>query len=177
MRQPLAIETSRLGIRWLGVRDAAFILRLVNDTDWLRFIGDKKIRDLDDARAYLESGPMQMYDENGFGLNRIGLLDDDRPIGICGILKRDRFAEIELGFALLPEYRGLGYAYEASSAILQLARAEWHLARVAAILHPDNTASRKLLLKLGFQPQGQWRSDPDSLLLDYYSLEISIGPA
>ena len=100
MNAPLAITSSRLQLRWLTAADADFVLELVNDDVWLRFIGDKGVHDLDGARRYLESGPVAMYREFGFGLNRVAL-GDDCPIGICGLLKRPTLAEPDLGFALL----------------------------------------------------------------------------
>ena len=99
MSAPLAIATSRLRLRWLTAGDADFVLRLVNDAEWLRFIGDKGARDLDGARRYIETGPAAMYREFGFGLNRVALGDGDRAIGICGLLRRATLAAPDLGFA------------------------------------------------------------------------------
>ena len=65
--QPLSLETSRLNLRWLTLDDAAFVLELVNDPDWIRFIGDKSVTSLDAARNYLETGPLAMYRRQGFG--------------------------------------------------------------------------------------------------------------
>ncbi|MCP4391601.1 MAG: GNAT family N-acetyltransferase, partial [Gammaproteobacteria bacterium] len=79
--EPLSLETSRLNIRWLSFDDAEFIFTLVNDPDWIRFIGDNGVNSLDAARNYLETGPLQMYRQHGFGLNRVALKDSDEPIG------------------------------------------------------------------------------------------------
>jgi len=86
---PFAIETSRLKLRWLELRDADFIYQLVHDPHWLRFIGDKQVADLEGARGYIEDGPRAMYRQFGFGLNRVALKDGDTPIGICGLLQWD----------------------------------------------------------------------------------------
>jgi [ribosomal protein S5]-alanine N-acetyltransferase len=55
------LETNRLILRLLNEDDAPFILRLVNEPSWLRFIGDKGVRSLEDARGYLRTGPLDMY--------------------------------------------------------------------------------------------------------------------
>jgi len=110
---PLSLETSRLQIRWLDLDDAEFIFQLVNDPDWIRFIGDKGVSNLDDARNYIKTGPMEMYRKHGFGLNRVALKENDKAIGICGILQRETLSEVDLGFAFLTDYRRQGYAFEA----------------------------------------------------------------
>ena len=170
--QPLSLTTSRLKIRWLDLDDAAFIFHLVNDPDWIRFIGDKSVASLDDARDYLENGPLGMYRQYGFGLNRVALKDSDEPIGICGILKRETVPCPELGFALLPEFRRQGYAVEASRAVLEHAADDPALNDIAAIVSPHNQASAKLLATLGFRHEGAYRAQSDAPELDMYRLRL-----
>ena len=167
----MSIETSRLKLRWLDLDDAAFIYRLVNDPAWLRFNGDKAVANLDDARSYLESGPLAIYRRQGFGLNRVALKDSGTAIGLCGILQCDSLAEPDLGFALLPEYRGQGFAFEAAIAVLEHARAKLEISRIAAILTPDNMASSTLLDKLGFAFEKKYQEEPNSDILDLYVFE------
>ena len=83
------LETARVALRWLETDDAAFILQLVNEPSWLRFIGDKGIRTVEDARNYIEDGPVAMYRRLGFGLYLVELKDSRESIGICGLIKRD----------------------------------------------------------------------------------------
>jgi ribosomal-protein-alanine N-acetyltransferase len=164
----LAIETSRLKLRWLDLTDADFIYRLVNDPHWLRFIGDKQVDDLDGARGYIEAGPRAMYRQFGFGLNRVALKDSDTAIGICGLLQRESLPHPDLGFAFLPEYRGQGYAREAADAILQHAYLILRRMQVAAIVNPDNLSSIKLLDKLGFRIDKQIQIEPNQESVDLY---------
>src|SRR5689334_6377656 len=95
-------ETERLRVGWLDAGDSAFILELVNQPSWLRFIGDKGVKTQRDALRYIENGPMAMYKRVGFGLYRVELKDDGEPIGICGLIKRDGLNDVDLGFAFLP---------------------------------------------------------------------------
>lgn len=172
MSEPLSLLTDRLRIRWLSVDDAEFIRQLVNDPMWLRFIGDRQVNSLDDARAYLESGPLAMYADHGFGLNRVSLKNDDQPIGICGILQRETLPRPDLGFALLADYRQQGYATEAARAVLRHAGETLGLERVLAFLTPANLASRQLLLRLGFHYEGKLPPVSNAEALDLYALAL-----
>ena len=145
------IETERLVLRRLSTADAEFILELLNDPSFLRFIGDKGVRTLDDARAYVLNGPVQSYETFGFGLYLAALKDTLAPIGICGLLKRDTLPDVDIGFAFLPGYRGKGYASEAARATLVHGKDGHGLTRIVAITNPDNEASIGLLEKLGFK--------------------------
>jgi [ribosomal protein S5]-alanine N-acetyltransferase len=145
------IETERLALRRLSVEDSQFILELLNDPSWLRFIGDKGVRTLDDARSYILNGPLSMYERLGFGLYLTELKDDCTPIGLCGLLKRDDLEDVDIGFAFLPEFRGKGYAYEAALAVMDYGRNVLGQERIIAITSVNNDASVKLLTKLGFK--------------------------
>lgn len=150
-RPVTVIETGRLVLAELADRDAPFILGLLNEPSFLRFIGDRGVRNLEDARRYIREGPVAGYRRHGHGLLRVGLKMTDTPIGICGVLKRDTLAEPDLGFSLLPAYWSAGYALEAASAVLSDARTRLGLGRVLAIVSPGNEPSFRLLAKLGFK--------------------------
>jgi RimJ/RimL family protein N-acetyltransferase len=143
------LETPRLVFRRLDDDDAPFIVALLNDPDWLRFIGDRGVRTPDDARAYLLRGPLAAYARVGFGLWRVERKADGVPMGICGLVDRDGLDDVDVGFAFLPAFRGHGYAFEAASATLVHARDVLGLPRVVAIVSPDNARSVALLEKLG----------------------------
>ena len=143
-------ETERLVLRRLHEGDADFIFELVNDPDWLRNIGDKGVRSLDDALGYLRKGPLDMYARLGFGLWCVEIKGTGTPIGMCGLIKRDSLDDVDIGFAYLPAFRGAGYAREAAQATLAQARDVFGLRRVVAIVSPHNRDSAKLLGKVGF---------------------------
>ena len=96
----MTLRTERLAIRPLTAGDAAFTLELVNDADWLRFIGDKNVHSLDDAQRYLRDGPMAMWAQHGHGLACVERVSDGAAIGMCGLIKRDTLDDIE--FAIEP---------------------------------------------------------------------------
>ena len=143
------IETDRLVLRRLTDRDAPFILELLNDPDWLRFIGDKGVRSLGDARDYIRTGPQESYSRNGFGLLLVELQTEKTPIGLCGLVRRDALPGADVGYAFLPGFRGNGYAYEAAAAVLRFARETARLDRILAITDPANQRSIRVLEKLG----------------------------
>jgi RimJ/RimL family protein N-acetyltransferase len=131
--------------------DAVFMLRLLNEPSWLQYIGDRGVRTLDDAHAYILNGPVDMYARLGFGFYVVELKEGGTPIGICGLAKRDHLDAVDIGYALLPEHWAQGYAYEAAAAVLEYGLNVLGLKRIIAITSPDNDRSGRLLEKLGFR--------------------------
>jgi RimJ/RimL family protein N-acetyltransferase len=156
------LETDRLVLRWLSADDAEFILELLNDPAFLRFIGDKGVRTLEDARNYIWNGPVDMYARLGFGLYRVGLKEGSVPIGMCGLIKRDGLDDVDIGFAFLPQFRAQGYAYEAAAAVMAYGKDVLCLKRIVAITSTDNYASGRLLEKLGLRFERMIRLSADA---------------
>lgn len=143
------LQTGRLNLRKVSLDDAEFIVELLNDSAFLRFIGDKGVRTTEDARQYILTGPMDSYERHGFGLWLVELKGSNTRIGICGLLKRDTLSDVDLGFAFLPQYRSKGYAFESATAVMEYARTVLGLRRVVAITDDDNAGSIRVLEKLG----------------------------
>jgi RimJ/RimL family protein N-acetyltransferase len=130
------LETDRLNLRWLSIDDAEFILELLNEPSFLRFIGDKGVRTLDDARDYILNGPVDMYTRLGFGLYLTELKESGVPIGLCGLIKRDGLEDVDIGFAFLPKFWARGYAYESADAVMAYGKTVLGLNRIVAITSP-----------------------------------------
>jgi len=145
------ISCHRLIIRPITVDDAPFILTLLNEPSFLRYIGDKQVRNLEDARQYILNGPVASYERHGFGLCLMELKESHTPVGMCGILKREELPDPDIGFALLPDFWHKGLAFEAATAVLQDARERLKIERFLAITSLDNEASINLLERLGFR--------------------------
>jgi RimJ/RimL family protein N-acetyltransferase len=143
-------ETERLRLRRISTADAAFILELLNDPSFIRNVGDRGIRTVEEACEYILSGPVASYERLGFGLYLVELKERSVGIGICGLLRRDSQPDVEIGFAFLPGFRGRGYAFEAASAVMKLGM-QLRLERIVAVTAPDNHDSIKVLQKLGFK--------------------------
>ncbi|MGL4447565.1 MAG: GNAT family N-acetyltransferase [Shewanella sp.] len=161
-------RTSRLILRQLSLEDAAFILVLLNSQGFVENIGDKGVRTLKDAKAYLQQGPLQSYVEHGFGLYAVVLAENGFSIGICGLLKRSTLDAVDLGYAFLPQYWGNGYAFEAAKAALEQGHA-LGIERIVALVSSDNLASKALLNKLGLTFEKVVQLEPSAPVVELFS--------
>jgi ribosomal-protein-alanine N-acetyltransferase len=166
------LETIRLRLRRLTHDDAEFILRLLNEPSFIRNIGDRGVRSLDDARSYITNGPVASYEKHGFGLWLVETRDSGAAVGICGLLKRDALEDVDLGYALVPEHWSRGYALEAASAVMAYAGEGLGLRRVVAITDAENQGSIRLLEKLGFRDEGMVRLSDDAPELKLFARDL-----
>ncbi len=143
-------ETERLTIRQLNLNDTPFIIRLLNDESFIRYIADKNVRTKLDATNYLKNGPLSSYKLYGFGLSLVLLKGTDIAIGICGLLKREELDYPDLGYAFLPAFWGKGYASEAVNTVLKKGVVEHSLRNILAVTLANNQKSKRLLKNAGF---------------------------
>lgn len=145
------LETKRLILREVVETDDEFMLDLLNQPSFIKYIGDRNVRDLDQSREFIESRYRKSYAENGFGLYLVELKENQIPIGICGFVKRDDLPDADIGFAFLPQFCGKGFAFESANAMMKYGREKLNLRKVLAITTQNNESSVKLLEKLGFK--------------------------
>ena len=145
------LETERLRLREFNPGDCKFIIRLFNSPGWLKFIGDRKVKTIEQALYYLETGPMKSYKEHGYGLYLVEKRDDATPVGMCGLLNRKTLEHPDIGFAFLPPFSGQGYALEIAKATLAYASDKLGITKIAAITLPENLKSIRLLEKIGLR--------------------------
>lgn len=143
------LETQRLFLRHFMPEDAPFILELLNDPGFIQNIADRGVRTIPDAEAYILNGPMASYAKNGFGLYAVVLKATLAPIGMCGLIKRDTWDEVDIGYALLERHVGQGYGTEAARATLSYGLGTLGLKRIVAVTDVDNQASSHVLEKIG----------------------------
>lgn len=143
------LDTERLRLRTLDVSDAPFYLALLNTAQFIANIGDRNVRSLAAAGEAIRNGPVAMQARLGHSIYLVERTTDGSAIGMCGLIKRDTLDNVDLGYAFLPQYFGHGYAREAAGAVLDYARRELGLHRVVAITSPGNTASSKVLTRIG----------------------------
>ena len=163
------VETDRLILRWLDAGDAAFILQLLNEPSWIRYIGDKGVKTLGDAEDYIRKGPRAMYERSGHGLYLVETKARGESIGMCGLIKREALDDVDLGFAFLPAYWGQRYAFESATAAMAYGKSALGLARIVAIASPDNQPSIGLLTKLGFRFERTMRLSAEDIELELYA--------
>ena len=166
------LETDRLILRRLSIDDAEFILALLNEPSFLRFIGDKGVRTLDDAREYILKGPIYSYERFGFGLYLTMLKESGVPIGICGLLKRETLGDVDVGFAFLPQFWSKGYALESASAVMAYGRSCFGLNRIVAVTNPDNEGSIRVLEKLGLGFEKMVRLSEDGPEIKLFASDV-----
>jgi ribosomal-protein-alanine N-acetyltransferase len=146
----IVLESERLLIRQFTLEDSEFILRLLNEPSFLQNIGDRGVRTLEQASTYLREGPIRSYELHGHGAYVVMLKESPQPIGLCGLIKRDAFEDVDIGYAFLPEFWSKGYAFEAAAAVLDYGLHTLRLPKIIALISPGNADSIKLIKKLGF---------------------------
>jgi RimJ/RimL family protein N-acetyltransferase len=166
----IIIETERLLLKEFTVDNAPFILQLVNSEGWLKYVGDRNIKTVQQATDYLNNGPIKSYQANAFGLWLVELKADGTPIGMCGLIKRDSLDNIDIGFAFLPAYTGQGYAYEAAKKTLQYGFDQLQQEKIVAITLPTNHASINLLEKIGMKYEEAFTTKDTKEVLFIYSV-------
>jgi RimJ/RimL family protein N-acetyltransferase len=166
------ITTKRLIIRPFSLDDDAFVLSLLNDPDWLRFIGDRGVRTREDARRQIADKYIASYARDGVGLMAVTLREAPAPVGMCGLIKRAGLADVDIGFAFLPEYRAQGYALEAARAVLAHGRDVLNIKRVVAITLPENTASIRLIERIGLRFESPVQLPDDKATLSLYAINF-----
>ncbi|WP_417874166.1 GNAT family N-acetyltransferase [Xanthomarina gelatinilytica] len=161
-------ETNRLLISKLTLEDASFILELTNTPHFIKYVGNKNLKTLEDSKNYLKEGTLKSYKNFGFGFYKLQLKQEqNKTIGTCGLVKREQLDHVDIGFAMLPGYEGKGFGLEASKEILKLAKNTFKLTRILAITLPTNSNSIKLLEKLGLTYEKRVKpfEDDEELLL------------
>jgi len=166
------LETERLSLRPMTNDDVSFVLELVNEPSFIQNIGDRKVRTIEDARAYILNGPVKSYEKHGFGLYVVVLKETNESIGMCGLIKRDGLEDVDIGYALLPKFWSKGYAVEAARAVKEYAKDVIGLKRLVAIVDPANEGSIRVLEKIGLLYEKMVRLSADDIELKLFGAEL-----
>jgi RimJ/RimL family protein N-acetyltransferase len=149
------LETKRLILRRLTRKDAEFVLELMNEPGFIKYVADRGLRTTADAAEYISQKIIPSYARFGFGSYRVDLKESETAIGICGLVKREALDEVDIGFAILQRFCRQGFAYEAAAAVMHYGRSVLELPRIVGVVAPGNRASIHLLEKLGLSLQQQ----------------------
>jgi RimJ/RimL family protein N-acetyltransferase len=167
----MQLYTARLIIDEVSAADAAAVLDLLNEPDFIRNIADRGVRTLEQAVAYIEQGPRASYQAHGHGLWRVRLKEGPM-IGLCGLIYRDYLGVPDVGYGFMARYFGQGYATEAAQAVLDYGFAELGMQRICGIVSPHNDASKRILQKIGLHYVKQVQT-PEGKILDYFEVSRS----
>lgn len=161
------ITTERLILRPTSKDDALFILNLMNSPKWIKFIGDRNVKTVEEAETYIKERMLPQLARLGFTNNTVIRKEDGSKIGSCGLYDREGLEGVDIGFAFLPEYEKKGYAFEAANALKNYAVNNWGLTKIKAITMFENTSSQKLLEKIGltYKEKVKLVNDPIELML------------
>ena len=165
-------ETERLRVREYIEADAPFVHQLVNEPSWIDNIGDRGVRTIDDARAYITDRLRASYATDGFGFWCVERLEDGAPMGLCGLVKRPQLDAPDIGYAFLPAFWGYGYAREAAEGTVSIARDTYAVDRLVAIVTPTNAPSIRLLERLGMQLESTTRMPGDDEDVSVYGMSL-----
>lgn len=161
------LQTKRLYLKELNLNDGAFFMELVNSSGWLKFIGDRNIHSIEDAKKYMQEKLISSYAENGFGFYKMVLKKEGTLIGICGLIKRPHLEHVDIGFAILPKYERKGYTYEASEGVMHYAQSTLGLKTILGIVSKENHGSKRVLEKIGLKCIGTTDYEGDEGVLLY----------
>lgn len=148
------LTTPRLRLREFTPGDAGFIVELVNDPDWHRYINDPGVRDEAGALAWMETRLFEPYRRYGHGFWAVELIESGELLGMCGLFKRDSLPLPDVGYGFVPRARGHGYAREAAAACLKHGSEHLGMGTILAITALDNDSSARLLEGIGMREQG-----------------------
>ncbi|MGB7843504.1 MAG: GNAT family N-acetyltransferase [Salinimicrobium sp.] len=148
-------ETQRLLLRPSTEEDADMLLALFNSPNWIKYIGDRKVRTLEDAAKYIRERMRPQLERFGFSNNTVMRKSDGAKLGCCGLFVREGLQGVDIGYGFLPQYEGRGYALEAASRVKLAGIEDFGLREIQGFTSAANFASQKLLLKLGLKQDGE----------------------
>jgi [ribosomal protein S5]-alanine N-acetyltransferase len=162
-----SFETERLVLRPTSEADAPFMFELLNSPKWIKYIGDRNVRSVEDAKNYIKSRMQPQLEKLGYSNYTVIRKSDQVKLGVCGLYDRDGLEGIDIGFAFLPEHEGQGYALEAAKEVKRAGLEEFGISQLRAITIKENVGSQKLLEKLDFKfiKMVQLPTDPEDLML------------
>lgn len=167
MKKYKAFKTDRLLLRPTSEEDAEFIFELLNTPKWIKYIGDRNIKTIEQAREYIKTKMLPQLEKLSYSNYTVIKKNNHLKIGTCGLYDRDGLEGIDIGFAFLPEYERKGYAFESANKLKEVAFNEFEISEMNAITTKDNVPSQKLLEKLGLKLVGTTKlpDEEEELLL------------
>lgn len=165
------METERLFLKPITIADADLILPMYNSPHFIEFIGDKNVKNFEDAENYISEKFLPQLEKSGYGNYVIVTKSDQQKIGAVGIFNRDGLEVQDIGFSFLPEFEGKGYGFEAASKLMETGFTKFGIQKISAITTEDNISSQKLIVKLGLKYLKMVQLSDDKTELMYYEIE------
>ncbi|MGE8527964.1 GNAT family N-acetyltransferase [Chryseobacterium rhizosphaerae] len=164
-------ETERLILRPMSLEDKELIFELYNRPKFIQYIGDRNIKTLEAAEDYIRNRFIPQIERLGYGNYLVMTKEGNNKIGGVGIFEREGLDVVDIGYSLLEEFEGKGYAYEAAQKVKSIGMEEFGLSKISAIISKDNVSSQKLIEKLGLKFQKHVTLPGEDEELNYYETE------
>ena len=145
------LETDRLLLREFVEEDAEAFFKLNSDPQVIRFVPDKPLLSIEQARQILREHPMADYRKHGFGRGACILKSTGEQIGFAGLKYLEELDEVDVAYRLMPTHWGQGFATEAALASVRFGFAHLGLKRIIGLVMPENVASARVLEKTGLR--------------------------
>ena len=145
------LETDRLLLREYVEEDAEAFFKLNSDPEVLRFVPDKPLLNVEQARQLLLDHPIADYRKYGFGRGACILKSTGEQIGFAGLKYLEELGEVDVAYRFLPTHWGMGFATEAALASVRFGFANLGLKRIIGLVMPANIASARVLEKTGLR--------------------------
>ena len=171
MRAPEELRTKRLRLRRVDDADLDDLVRMHADPRVMKTLGGLQ----DEARTREGLAKMRAHwADHGFGLYILRARDDGRFVGRCGLrhTEVDGEQEVEVGWSIVADEWGKGYATEAAREQVGLAFGELGFENIVSFTLPFNTASRRVMEKLGFGYEKEcWYADLPHVLYRLHAID------
>ena len=148
------LETLRLALREFVPEDLDDLVRLDSDPRVMRYIGDGRTSTREQVIGVMQRVARVYAIYPGLGTWRAARRDSGAFIGWFTLKYVPKTVEIEVGYRLLPEAWGQGYATEGATALVRYGFDDLCLDRIIGITHKDNIASQRVLRNAGLEPAG-----------------------
>lgn len=161
----ILIETARLQMREFCQEDIDAVYEFLIVPEVGKYsVEQGLVKNKQDAQDVINNIWLAEYKKYGYARYALIHKADSKVIGYCGIKYRPNILGPgvgcpDIGYRMLPEYRGQGLGTEAIKACLNYAREKLGLTRIIGEVAEENIASNKLLLKLGFKLTEQYEKN------------------
>ena len=167
-----SFESDRLYIIPTLEDDADLILKLLNTPKFIKYVGDRNVKSIEEATDYIKEKMIPQLEKLGYSNYTLVKKSNNLKIGTCGLYNREGMEGVDIGFALLPEFEEQGFGYESAEVIKEAAFNEFGIEQLKGITTKDNLASQNLLLKLGMTLNGTVKLPDDTEELLLYELNF-----
>lgn len=147
----LILQTPRLYLRRFTEADADLLLQLNSNPNVVKYVHEEPLTSLKKSQSILSNIILPQYHLYNLGRWATYIKATDEFIGWCGLKFRPELDEIDLGYRFMQQYWEKGYATEAAKHTLEYGFNELQLKLITGRAHIENTASLKVLEKIGMQ--------------------------